>query len=90
MNAVLLLLVSSILLTRHGVHPWFSLGLSNFNGCYKVPGEMSHYAKSVYVKGKTLRAYKRLNCKGPKIPDAVVMRVLKKHGYLSSESESNS
>lgn len=88
MNSLLLLLITSILLTRCTVEPWFSLALTNFNGCYVIPGELGQYAKSVYIKGKTLRVYKRPNCKGPKIPDAVVRKVLKKHGYISSESRS--
>lgn len=64
------------------------MGLTDFHGCYAVPGDLGHYAKSVYIKGKTLRAYKKPNCKGPKIPDAMVRRVLQKHGYMSSESKS--
>lgn len=88
MNFLLLLLVSSIVLTHYGAQSWFSLGLTDFDGCYRVPGELGKYAKSVYIKGKTLRAYKRPHCTGPKIPDAMVRKVLKKHGYMSSEGSS--
>lgn len=82
MNFYLLLLVSSILLTHYTVEPWFSFGLSPFNGCYRVPGVLGHYAKSVLIKGMTMKAYKRRHCRGARIPNDVVRKILIKHGLL--------
>lgn len=87
MHSLLLLLISSVLLTHYVVEPWFSFGLAAFNGCYVVPGDLGRYAKSVYIKGKTIRVYKKPNCKGPKIPDALVRKVLVKHGFISNEKK---
>lgn len=83
MNLWLLLLACSVLLSTFSGNQAFTFGTAKYEGCYAVPGHMHRFAKSVFIKGYNVKAFRKEACKGKRIPDKLVKRVMKAYGVIS-------